>query len=51
MIALINWLVMGHTHKWKTLEVVPIRERDQLRGDAYIQQCEKCGHVRRVDLD
>lgn len=54
--ALLKWLVMGHTHKWVTLEVIPIwgtvtsSERVYL-GDAYMQQCEKCGHVRRVDLN
>jgi hypothetical protein len=59
MIALIQWLVMGHAHKWKTLEVVPLHRTQGNEyapericvGDVYIQQCEKCGHVRRVDLE
>lgn len=51
MLTLLRWLIFGHSHKWKTLEVIPIHCGEKLRGDAYIQECEKCGHVRRVDLD
>ena len=57
MIALIQWLVMGHLHKWKNLSQHDYYERDRLgnkmsdpQGIVYIQQCEKCGKVQRRSL-
>lgn len=54
MIRLLQWLFMGHCHKWKTLSYNPLRIMDggetSALGYRYIQQCEKCGIVTKRDL-
>ncbi len=57
MIALIQFLIFGHFHKWVTISTANFYEaRDAGKpgalptGAVYIQQCGKCGKVVRRDL-
>lgn len=59
MIRLLQLLIFGHVHKWKTLEERPLVRPEQVvegttygqrTGTRYIQQCEHCGIVEKRDL-
>lgn len=55
MIRLLQWLFIGHIHKWNTIEDRPLATKDQAgkvvaKGHRYFQQCEHCGVVVKRDL-
>lgn len=54
MIRLLQWLFLGHVHKWKTLEKRELRQtyggKVDSVGTRYIQECETCGIVVKRDL-
>lgn len=56
MMWLLQMLIMGHFHKWKTIENVALIQTEDSgrvvvgRGQRYIQQCETCGKVIKRDL-
>jgi hypothetical protein len=59
MIRLLQLLIFGHAHKWKTLKQTPLVRPEQVvygqtygqrTGTRYIQQCETCGLVTKRDL-
>jgi hypothetical protein len=55
VIRLLQWLFLGHIHKWKTLSdgtLTTVNETGQTksRGQRYVQQCERCGIVVKRDL-
>lgn len=54
MLWLLKWLIIGHIHRWKTIEKCELRNTIKgvivERGERYIQQCEKCGIVIKRDL-
>lgn len=55
MWRLIQLIIYGHIHKWKTLEKLKIyhpehKPGDLPSGDRYIQQCEICGKVQKRNL-
>lgn len=54
MLRLLQWIFLGHVHKWKTVSAGDLEargdDRINLRGKRYIQQCETCGMVVKRDL-
>lgn len=55
MIRLLQWLFLGHVHKWKTLREGSLATENDAgkmvaRGQRFIQQCECCGIVVKRDL-
>lgn len=53
MLRLFKWLLTGdfHTHHWNVLHSHKIvNDAQQSIGTSYIQICENCGDLRRVDL-
>ena len=57
MIKLIKWLIFGHVHKWKTIEMgsLDIVDHDNggrvtARGKRAITVCEHCGEYKKWDL-
>lgn len=55
MLRLFQWLFFGHVHKWQTVSENPLAMRDDAgketaKGRRYIQQCERCGIVKKRDL-
>jgi hypothetical protein len=51
MMRLLQWLFVGHVHKWKNLTQHTLKDmRGNNTGVAYVQQCEHCGLVARRDL-
>lgn len=54
MIRLLQWLFLGHNHKWKVLRETTLTVNHgsgvQSQGLRYIQQCEHCGRVIKRDL-
>jgi hypothetical protein len=51
MMRLLQWLFVGHVHKWKNLtRHNVVNKRGKVTGEAYVQQCEQCGVVTRRDL-
>ncbi|MGV7033070.1 hypothetical protein [Methylobacterium symbioticum] len=56
MLQLLQWLLFGHVHKWKTVRDVPLTElddrgREVVTGRRYVQQCEYCGKVIKRDFN
>lgn len=58
MIALIKWLIFGHTHKWTTINThvfrvllpsAPDDARPIRQFTRYTQQCEECGKITYYD--
>ena len=51
MLRLLQWLFVGHVHKWSTLETRKLSTTDGSEtGVRYIQQCDHCGIVKKRDL-
>lgn len=51
MMRLLQWLFVGHLHKWRTLSShTLVNGKNEAFGVVYVQQCEHCGTVRRKDL-
>lgn len=55
MIWLLQKLIFGHVHKWKTIEQADIykegaKDGERRLGMVFIQKCEACGTVIRRDL-
>ena len=50
MIRLMQWLVFGHCHKWKTIDQNSLVASANRRGTRFYQQCECCGKVVKRDL-
>ena len=51
MTHLLQWLFVGHIHKWKNLsQHTLVNVQGHATGAVYIQQCEYCGIVARRDL-
>jgi hypothetical protein len=49
MIRFLQWLILGHIHRWKTIDTRPL-ESAWAKGTRYHQQCEHCGIVKKRDL-
>lgn len=56
MLRLLQWIFLGHAHKWKTIkEIASLRTKPGhpdvivAKGSAYIQQCEHCGKLHEFD--
>lgn len=47
MIRLIQWLIYGHIHEWKTVRETKITDEKgkYFVGSKYLQKCIKCGEL------
>lgn len=50
MLQLLQWLFVGHVHKWQTIKEVRLECSTGSTGLRYFQQCECCGKVIKRDL-
>lgn len=50
MLRLLQWLFVGHVHRWKILENRSLANGSGSTGSRYILQCEACGDVCKRDL-
>ena len=56
MLRLFQWLFVGHVHKWKTISSEAVSYDYEFivakkgQGVRFIQQCEHCGIVKKIDL-
>lgn len=51
MVRFLQWLFIGHVHKWKTIRENPLHAvNTKETGTRYTQQCEHCGKVVKRDL-
>lgn len=50
MLRLLQYIITGHSHRWKVLEQVGLLGIEGSRGTRFILQCEQCGNVRKRDL-
>lgn len=50
MIKLLQYLIFGHAHKWKSVSRHNLTEEGGGIGVRYILQCEQCGKVKKTDL-
>lgn len=51
VIWILQWLFVGHVHKWKTIDERVLKGGGNgATGSRYIQQCERCGIVVKRDL-
>lgn len=51
MIKLFQILFLGHAHVWKTVDNGTLgNKKGQVTGRWYIQECTKCGIVKRRNL-
>lgn len=54
MLRLLQWIVMGHVHRWKVRSEGNLNHtrKGQIveTGSRFILQCERCGDVVKRDL-
>lgn len=54
MLRLLQWLLLGHAHRWSILKHGPYRAHDDgitvSTGTYYVLQCQTCGNVKRKVL-
>ena len=51
MLKLLQLLIFGHSHKWKTTHEQSLYDSfDNQTGILYIQQCETCGKIKHTSV-
>lgn len=53
MIKLLQYIISGCSHKWKTIDVSPFSWKSDIsegRGIRYTLCCEKCGKITKKDI-
>jgi len=52
MIRLLQWLFLGHIHKWSIKEEIEIWApgKEIPSGKLYAQVCDKCGKLKKVQI-
>ena len=43
MLRLLQWLIFGHIHKWKSVRCGPVNYTSGSRGFYHDLECETCG--------
>lgn len=47
MLRLLQWLLVGCSHKWAVERDAQLRDKDGAYGRVIYFQCEKCGTIKR----
>lgn len=50
MIKLIQWIFMGHSHKYEQVEVCELTTQGRVVGKIYVMRCESCGSMKTFEV-
>lgn len=51
MLRLLQWLLLGHVHEWKTTKTqVLLVDGTKERGERWFQECKTCGKAVKRDF-
>ena len=56
MLRLLQWLFLGHVHKWKVIKEGSVswestKNSDSAKWTRYVLQCEICGNMKIYDAN